>query len=666
MKITKFTIKNYRSIKEIKDFQLLDNRITCFVGPNGSGKSNILKAIAAVKSDNFLTEDDFYAKDKPEPIYINVDFHFSQEDQTFLEEKGINFTDIGIGGVSVELIKEPNQVPSRHFIPLGFNDKSDKSKQKIYEILEDIINLTNKLDVPEEQKQLKLDIDTKLKEFSSIGKEELIQKLPELKTLIEAIRPYDQQYCKEVNNKISEIEQLASFSIEKIILEIFQTLTIELLDIETYKIEHQAPIAELKSREPHPFLFDLLTLSNKTADDFEKALEAQEKRIEDAASKQLSDSINKVWGTHVSSYEIDKQQGTNLFFGVKTPQNQFIGLQDLSDGEKWFLRFYTRLAIAQRENKNIIWLFDEPGHDLHATSQINLKEFFEEIAKASQIIYATHQPMLVPWHRLERLFVVENDKDKGTTLHKRFWKDEVVISPLREALSSFIGEELLTGKEHVIVEGISDYFYLQGWLRFFQNTSTAQLWYNNYEVLKRTIIPVQGIGQIPLYCWFLGKKAKHQVNWVVVVDSGQKCNDLVDKFEKLGLAQWAKKIKNIKELSGGNSSPSEFDIEDLFDINEYIQEFREYYKNNFPNVQLPSDSALHSLKEGKITNSLTKLLQEKNPEIFINNKAIEVDKIGIAQQIYLKLTKSKKLIYKKETEQAFKKILENINKAFKK
>jgi len=660
MKITKFIIKNYRSIKEIKDFQLLDNTITCFVGPNGSGKSNILKAITAVKNDDFLTEYDFYAKDKPEPIYINVDFHFSQEDQTFLKEKGINFTDIG--GVRVELIKEPHQVPSRHFISLDFNNKSE---QKIFEILKGITNLTKNLNVPEEQKQLKLDIDTKLKEFASIGKEELIKKLPELKTLIEAIRPYDQQYCEEVNNKISEIEQLASFSIEKIISEIFQTLTIELLDIEKYKIEHQAPIAELKSREPHPFLFDLLTLSNKIADDFEKALGAQEKRIEDAASNQLSDSINKVWGTHVSSYEIDKQKGTNLFFGVKTPQNQFIGLQDLSDGEKWFLRFYTRLAIAQRENKNIIWLFDEPGHDLHATSQINLKEFFEEIAKTSQIIYATHQPMLVPWHRLERLFVVENDKVKGTTLHKRFWKDEVVISPLREALSSFIGEELLTGKEHVIVEGISDYFYLQGWLRFFQNTSTAQLWYKNYEVFKRTIIPVQGIDQIPLYCWFLGKKAKHQVNWVVVVDSGQKCKNLKDKFASSGLAQWTKKIKNIKELSGGNSSLSEFDIEDLFDIDEYIQEFQEYYKNNFPDVQLPSDSALHSLKEGKITNSLTKLLQEKNPEPS-NNKAIEIDKIGIAQQIYLKLTKSKKLIYKKETEQAFKKILENINKAFKK
>lgn len=663
MKITKFTIKNYRSIKEIKDFQLLDNTITCFVGPNGSGKSNILKAIAAVKSDNFLTEDDFYAKDKPEPIYINVDFHFSQEDQSFLEEKGINFTDIGIGGVRVELFKEPNQVPSRHFIPVGFNDKS---LQKIYDILKGITNLTKNLNIPEEQKQLKLDIDTKLKEFVSMGKEKLIQKISELKALIEVIRPHDQQYCEEVNNEISKIEQLASFSIEQIISEIFQTLTIELLDIEIYKIEHQAPIAELKSREPHPFLFDLLTLSSKTADDFEKALGAHEKRIEDAASKQLSDSINKVWGTHVSSYEIDKQKGINLYFGVKTPQNQFIGLQDLSDGEKWFLRFYTRLAITQRENKNIIWLFDEPGHDLHATSQINLKEFFEEIAKTSQIIYATHQPMLVPWHRLERLFVVENDKDKGTKLHKRFWKDEVVISPLREALSSFIGEELLTGKEHVIVEGISDYFYLQGWLRFFQNTSTAQLWYNNYEVFKRTIIPVQGIDQIPLYCWFLGKKAKHQVNWVVVVDSGQKYNDLVDKFEKLSPVQWTKKIKNIKELSGGNSSLSELDIEDLFDINEYIQEFREYYKNNFTKVKLPSDSALHSLKEGKITNSLTKLLQEKNPEILINNKAIEVDKIGIAQQIYSKLTKSKKIIYKKETEQSFKKILENINKAFKK
>jgi AAA15 family ATPase/GTPase len=194
MKITKFTIKNYRSIKEIKDFQLLDNRTTCFVGPNGSGKSNILKAIAAVKNYDFLTENDFYAKDQPEPIYIEVDFLFSQEDQSFFEEKGINFTDID--GARVIINKEPGQAkPSEEIIPLGFNDKTDKSKQKIYEILEDIINLTNNLDVPEEQKQLKLDIDTKLKEFASIGKEELIQKLPELKTLIEAIRPYGQQYC---------------------------------------------------------------------------------------------------------------------------------------------------------------------------------------------------------------------------------------------------------------------------------------------------------------------------------------------------------------------------------------------------------------------------------------------------------------------------------------
>jgi len=49
-------------------------------------------------------------------------------------------------------------------------------------------------------------------------------------------------------------------------------------------------------------------------------------------------------------------------------------------------------------------------------------------------------------------------------LHQRFWQDAELVSPLREALSLFIGEDLITGKNHIIIEGVSDYFYLIGCL----------------------------------------------------------------------------------------------------------------------------------------------------------------------------------------------------------
>ena len=658
MRLIKFSISNYRSIEKIEDFTPFDTRITSFIGGNGSGKSNILKALAALKDDSKISDTDRHAKEEEElEISVTGEFQFSEEDMEILKTVGL--TPNSIKGFQVKLTKTPGQAAQREFQPVGYGDGGLRNtKQRLIEAK----RLYKKVNLPDEdQKQAREQFLDKFKDVESRSLEETKVLLGEFKTLIEPVK--DQN--PEINQKISEAEELLSFDLNKALNTVFNNLTIELLDLDTYAIEEEAPIAELKGRNTHPFLFDLLRLSGKTAEDFENAVGAMRSRIREMASRKLSSEISRIWKTHHLKFEIDRQD-QNLFFGVKTLQDHSIGLKDLSDGEKWFLRFYTRLAIATKDGRRIVWLFDEPGRDLHAKSQIDLKNFFENTAESSQIIYTTHQPMMIPWHRLERIFVVENfdgskTDERGTKIHKRFWQDEELRSPLREALALFVGEELLTGLQHVIVEGISDYFYLQGWLRYFQNISDAKIWDEQFAELARSFVSVNGIDKIPLYILFLGRETVNKVNWVVVVDYSRKFEDLKTKMSSSGLGQWTTKVKTIKELAG-LSNKIDLDIEDLFEPKEYINEFKTYYQEHYQNVVLPSDTELAKLKS-PIAQNLDVLLKAKNPNQ-VEGKPIRLDKVGIAQQVYLKLTKTRKKIFSGETEKKFKKVLKEINSLF--
>ena len=47
--------------------------------------------------------------------------------------------------------------------------------------------------------------------------------------------------------------------------------------------------------------------------------------------------------------------------------------------------------------------------------------------------------MMIQWHRLERIQVAESTPTSGTSITSRFWKDEELVSPLKEALALFVG-----------------------------------------------------------------------------------------------------------------------------------------------------------------------------------------------------------------------------------
>jgi predicted ATP-dependent endonuclease of OLD family len=664
MKLQKLEITNFRSIKKT-EISLLDTDVATIIGANGSGKSNILKALVALKGDSTTpSETDFHAKDlsgNDEPILIAGTFAIETRDAGLLESNGLK--DIKIKGIKVTVEKFSGKVPTIVHEAEGYIDNRGENVQRIQK---DIVRMIKAITVDESLQEPKRLCIEKIEQEIDLEAENVDTQIADLTSLFDPIKAVNAEATEKIVKAFSNMKAWLNFDINSRLSKVFAQLNIELLQLNSYVIENNASIAELQNRTAHPFLFDLLLLANKKASEFTLNNTPVLSRIKKQASGHLSNSISNIWLSHDLKFEIDKQ-GDNLEFMVYTPQGHQVSLTDLSDGEQWFLKFYVRLAIAQKEKKQIIWLFDEPGRDLHTSSQIDLKGFFEEISKDSQVIYTSHLAMMIPWHRLERIFAVENSSKDATIIHKRFWNDSKLDSPLKEALSTFVGEELLGGKEHLIVEGVSDYFFLQGWMGYFLSQPTPKPWTAKYTLYKRIFVPVDGIDKIPLYCWFLGRKVKNKINWVVLVDSANESKSTAKKMTETGLGSWTKNIKSVGDVAGIKSPAVVDEIEGLFKPEEYFRLFQDYYIETYPDCKLPTveEMTLKLVAGAKITKVLGVLLTEKNPSLTTEDgMPIMLDKTGIAQFTYKSLNKGGASRFSKETENKFLKLFENIEKTF--
>lgn len=144
-----------------------------------------------------------------------------------------------------------------------------------------------------------------------------------------------------------------------------------------------------------------------------------------------------------------------------------VKLESRSTGLQWFLSFFLVFLVeSSAEHADSILLLDEPGHSLHPLAQRDLSDFFNSLSQTNQIIYTTHSPFLIDADRLERARKVYIDKC-GTTKATDNLRLEESNSPhagaafaVHSALNLSIMESLLIGCEPIIVEGISDQYYL--------------------------------------------------------------------------------------------------------------------------------------------------------------------------------------------------------------
>lgn len=207
-----------------------------------------------------------------------------------------------------------------------------------------------------------------------------------------------------------------------------------------------------------------------TEADIKQAQNNKEQRsiLLQSASAKLTRQFKEWWkqGEYTFRLEADGE-----YFSILVSDNlraDEVDLELRSTGLQWFLSFYLIFLVeSQEENKNAVILLDEAGLTLHPMAQKDLANFFNELSKNNQIINTTHSPFIVDTTSIDRCRVVYSN-DSGKTVASSNLRENAgslntkSIYAVHAALGLSVSDMLLQGSKNVVIEGVSDQFYLNG------------------------------------------------------------------------------------------------------------------------------------------------------------------------------------------------------------
>jgi len=518
MKLKSFKITNYKSIIDSGECRLSDNdNITILAGQNESGKSSILQALRDFEN-GAIGEDSL----RDDNLIPKIDCTFSVIEDDFNQEEF--FESIDIPESVVKLISGLKEI-------------------KISKTLVQGINLTSTLD------------ENLTKEINVILDEE-----------------------NELINKKNEEIKAGKTTGEQNTLWDFETTLNKIIDKLQYYIPNIIFFDDFCDLLPEKILISEIKTRNKDAkgyqavknietilgSDFTKLDDLPDGRRETTQTtyhEKITADFNEKWKqriaegsgakVHVKHYR-DSSGVSYLKFYIETKKGEFLSVEKRSQGFKWFLSFYLHLKAEDKRTENLIILFDEPGLYLHSKAQLDMIKVFEELSVKNQIIYSTHSPYLIDTTKLHRLKLVLNTKEYGTTIEKitsnKIQNQKDALKPIIDALGLEVASPFsLAKKDNVIVEGISDFHYLQ---------AMKQLLKKEYNI---GILPSMGTSNCHLLmelCIGWG------VNWVIIFDDKGAIKDY-NKIKKFFFndneEQTQNKIFKLKNCDG---------IEDMFSIGD--------------------------------------------------------------------------------------------------
>ena len=552
MKLIKFRIRDYKSIKN-SGWCYLASGITILAGKNESGKSATLEALQSFDTEKTIPSDATPIDNYDEKPEIGMCFEVERE----ILDKISHETDITISnGVRENIFKNGLTV-------LKFGDNYCFEKT-----IEDSLNEEKKQSNAPHIRIIKEIVEdlSNIKEFSSLAKPDIHS------NDIENIQETVAQYISETRNLISLIPEtkiqetshgFLHLLSEEIVLLDFGNPADEILEKSKQYIPNFIFFSDLFDILPFEIPFEEAK-THSTVQDFAKVANLDlEKAINTSDLQQRTNILNKasakISGDFMSHWDQDQlylsvgSDGGHLYFGIKESESENSLLfkpEQRSKGFQWFLSFYLRLN-AEQGSRNII-LIDEPGLYLHAKAQQDVLKVLERISENSQIILSTHSPYLIDPQHLNRVCIVLKDDKKGTRIENKIHRDAdaETLTPIITAIGLDLANDFsIVGQKNVLLEGISDYYFLQA-LSFYT------------KVPSPNFIPCTGAPKIhQLVSLLIG----WDLPYAVVFDN--------DKAGRRAAGEIEKKLSVEKNLILFISDEKDFSTEDLFtqeDFNEFV------------------------------------------------------------------------------------------------
>ncbi|MEP4033900.1 AAA family ATPase [Roseibium polysiphoniae] len=299
--------------------------------------------------------------------------------------------------------------------------------------------------------------------------------------------------------------------------------------------------------------------------------ETRKRELENVANE-LRGQVLEYWSTNRNlRVEMDltlKQEPVNngtttvideLHIRMRDDQHELsLRFDERSSGFRWFFSFLTAFSRYEFDDTPVIILLDEPALGLHAKAQKDFLRFIQErLSKRCQVIYTTHSPFMIQPDHLERARLVEDrGREQGSvTTSDVLTTDSDTLFPLQAALGYDIAQHLFIAKDNLVVEGPSDFLFMQ--------TISERLLEDGREGLDKrwSMMPLGGADIIPAFVALLG----NHLDVTVVVDARKEGHQKLTALAKAGFLG-EKRIITIGEVAGRKMA----DIEDLFAKHDYV------------------------------------------------------------------------------------------------
>ena len=518
MKATRFRVQNFRNIDD-SDWIALE-KVTAFVGRNESGKTSLLKALHKFNPATPEPYDaqrefprDRYTRDYVSKGSKGEDWPVCSVEFEIPEELRIE-----LGELLEDDGKPPNNVTATRYYDGSFKfeytptiEQEPLTPELVLNALEAFASSVRRLQAPDaEQEEAMVVQRTELAQWATSWKDDLKDKNdlrggvganrlaglrdevesksnPETADMVEALQrtiepvldaskkpPVICQINEKIKSKIPVLIYFENYGIldsaiwlprfledlnrdpedsrVRTINAMFKHVGIDPKEI-TELGQEQTRESRRQGYQPEPEVI---------ASDWQ----TKEKRaiLLNSASIDISSKFSKWWPQrrHKIRYHADGDY-FRIWVADHLRPDVEIELEARSKGFQWFFSFYLVFLVESDEgHKDAILLLDEPGLHLHPTAQQELIAFFEKLTETNQLAYTTHSPFLIDGDHLHRVRPVTEDDTGHSFITAETWPvDRETIFPLQAAAGYAMIRGLFLHRKNVLVEGMSDFYYLQ-------------------------------------------------------------------------------------------------------------------------------------------------------------------------------------------------------------
>lgn len=590
MRLIKARVQNYRSIIDTGEFEI-EKLKTIMVGPNEAGKTVLLMALQQLNTPTGISGFN-YLRDYPRSLLSDITTGEKKIEDITVVTGYYELEDADKADIPKEfhecIYKSYTNIDNKSYYCL----ENAPDKVTYRDIKGDLLRLLAHLDKQHEDHssgdsdnpstKIKLIIDSveEASPLTDIKIRELETFLDKHYTLIDESNDKEEQRYNSLLEKIK-----FNITFDEVLDKILKREPVYVLFSNYFKVKPSIHLEHLAERTEKNLLDDdsydygnlcLLKLLGFSARELsnigkilspkendKEALKAYKEQLDgrtyrlNSASVKLTKEVLKIWNPDPKRSEANKLRlsadGQYLKVVVEDEMGVEIELDQRSEGFQWLVSFFiVFFAEAKDKHKNAILLLDEPGMSLHGLKQRDFRDTISRLAEHNQVLYTTHSPFLVGPNELDIVRVVElKDRKVGTKVHTTLSSsDPAGLLPLQEALGYDLAQSLFSQERNLILEGLTDYWYID---------CTAQLLSNGSIISineKIALVFANSAGKVVYYATILHA---HSLKVAALLDSDV-AGDQAAKQENLVHTLGVKKILRTKDyVSGVNKA----EIEDL-------------------------------------------------------------------------------------------------------